>query len=77
MHKSFLGSSHPLEIIATIYHSKKSFITNRTIIQCYYVSSYVEHTTLDTYLNTKNDDAKIIVYPNIIDEVIDIRLLYI
>lgn len=78
LHKTLLGSSYPLEIIATIYYSKASpFITHRTIIQCYYISSYVDHTTLDTYLNTKNDDTKIFVYSNSIDEVINIRLLYI
>lgn len=78
MYKNFLGSSYPLEIIATIYYSKiSSIVTHRTIIQCYYMPSYVEHASLDTYLNTKNDNAKIFVYHNPVSEVIDIRLLYI
>lgn len=78
LYKSFLGNSSPLDIISTIYYSKSSHIlTTHTIIQCYYVSSYVDHDTLNRYLDTKNDNAKIFVFPNQIDKVIDIRLLYI
>lgn len=78
LYKSFLGNSSPLEIIATIYYSKSSHIlTPHTIIQCYYASSYVDHDTLNRYLDTKNDNTKIFVFPNPIDKVIDISLLYI
>lgn len=47
------------------------------IIHSYNISSYVDHDILNSYLNAKNDNIKIFVFPNSIDKVIDIRLLYI
>ena len=53
-------------------------INNTTEVQCYFVSSYVNHDFLNKYLdNNRSDDIKIPAYQNVVNKSIDIKLYYI
>lgn len=66
-------SGYPLYVFFIINYNKKF----GKIIKFYYASSYVEHISLNNYINNRNDNIKIYAYPNSIDYSIDIRLYYI
>lgn len=74
LYGGFLGLTNMLCIFYSIHYNKSS---NTTSIACYYTSSYVDHKSLDEYINNKNDDTMIYVYSNKIDYSISIRLYYI
>lgn len=63
-----------VNILYSIYYDNK---LNTTTVTCYYCSSYVDHPSLNNYINNKNDNTKVFVYPNSIDYSIDIRLYYV
>lgn len=70
----FLGLTNKLFISYAIHYNESS---NTTSIACYYYSSYVDHKSLNEYINNKSDDIMVYVYSNKIDYSITIRLYYI
>lgn len=66
--------SNFFKILCTLYYIKESNTTN---IVCYYLSSYVDHKSLDEYINNKSDDTTVFVFQNKVFIATDIRLYYI
>lgn len=66
-------SGYPLYTFFMINYNKKFGM----IIKFYYISSYVDHQSLNNYIDNRNNNIKVYVYQNSIDYSIDIRLYYI
>ena len=60
----------------SIYYYNKSDITITSII-CYKNSSYVDHNSLNDYINNKDENTEIYAFQNLINYSMDIRLYYI
>ena len=68
-----IGITDDFSIYYSIIYINKSNTTN---IYCYHHSSYVDHASLNRYIN-HGGNAIVFVYPNDINEVLNLRLYYI
>lgn len=65
----------PIRMFYSIFHDNES---NKTIVDCYYNFSYIDHEMLNKYLdNNRSDDISISASQVLINMSSDIRLYYI
>lgn len=63
-----------LYIFYAIHYKEKS---NTTTVTCYNITSYVDHKSLNNYLDNRSDDISILACQHAQSTSIDIRLYYI
>ena len=59
-------------VLCTIMH-----LPDKDIVKCLYTTSYVQHYSLNKYLDNNRDDTVIMAYQNLLNKSIPIRLYYI
>lgn len=59
-------------VLCTITH-----LPDKDIVQCLYTTSYVQHYSLNKYLDNNRDNTVIIAYQNLLNKSIPIRIYYI